>query len=302
MSCSKGDRQDAGNAVRHRRVHAGRSDRPGPRGPEDDRRPSYDAQLGVGQLPPQAARRRFSANPRHPQAARHPLLLPDRRQRYDGHDPSRGAVLPGARLRADRRGRAEDGRQRPLGHRPHAGLRQCGPLRGALGQAGGRVGPRHAVCRSVRDFSDGGPFGRLASGGGGVGQGGRRRRPAHHSVARAAVRSGPVPGRGEALPRALRLVQHRVRRGRLLRRRPPDQRLDDHRQVCQRGVRRDGRHQRGDDAAPHDQRRVRLAGRVPGVRVAPDVPPPTAPVRATWKKPTPVAAGPWNWPRRADRA
>ena len=100
---------------------------------------------------------------------------------------------------------------------------------------------------------------------------GRRRRPAHHPAARAAVRSRPVPGRREALLRPLRLVQHRLRRGRVLRRRHADQRLDDHRQVLQRRVRRDGRHQRGDDAAPHDPRRLRLAGRVPGVRVAADV-------------------------------
>ena len=145
--------------------------------PADDRGPAHHAQFGAGKLPPQAPGRRLPANPRNAQAARHPLLLPHRRQRHDGHDPSRRGVLPRARLRIDRRGRAEDGRQRPVRHRPHARLRQCGPLRGPFGETGRHVGPRHAARRSVRDFSDGGPLGRLAAGGRRVGQGRPRTTP-----------------------------------------------------------------------------------------------------------------------------
>ncbi len=136
---------------------------------------------------------------------------------------------------------------------------------------------------------------------GGFGEGRGRRRPAHYPAAGAGLRPRPIPRRREAVSRSVRLVQHRLRRGRLLRRRHADQRFDDYRQVFQRGIRRDGRHQRGDDAASHDSRRPWLAGRVPGVRVIADAAPPTAPARATWKRLTPVAGGPWSWPSQAPR-
>ena len=227
MPAAKGHRQDAGNAVRHRRVHAGRRDRPGPRSPGDDREPPHDAQLGVGKLPPQAARTPTSraswkCSSRHD--IRYCFLIGGNDTMDTIHRVE--AVLPGAGLRTDRRGRAEDGRQRSVRHRPHARLRQRGPLRGPVGQAGRRARPRHEIRRSVRDLPDGGPFGRLAAGGRRAGQGGGRRRPAHHPAAGAGLRSRPLPGRREALLRSLRLVQHRLRRGRLLCRRHADQRLD----------------------------------------------------------------------------
>ena len=57
-----------------------------------------------------------------------------------------------------------------------------------------------------------------------------------------------------------------------------------------------------DDAAPHDPRGLRLAGRVPGLRVAANVRRRPRRCRATWKRPMPAAAGPWNWPSPAPRA
>ena len=78
----------------------------------------------LGKLPPQAQGGRLPQDSGNAAEVRHPLLLPHRRQRYDGHHPSRRGLLPHAGLRTDRRRRAQDRRQRSLRHRSHARLRQ----------------------------------------------------------------------------------------------------------------------------------------------------------------------------------
>ena len=110
-------------------------------------------------------------------AVQDPLLFPHRRQRYDGHHPSRRGLLPERGLRSHRRGRAQDGRQRSLRDRPYAGLRQRRPLRGSFRQTGRHARARHEAGGSVRDFPDGRPVGRLAAGRRRHGQARRTRTP-----------------------------------------------------------------------------------------------------------------------------
>ena len=216
------------HAVRHRRLHAGRRDRPGPRRRRRrSRRLRTHAQFRPGKLPPQAQGRRFPArfstcSSKHD--IRYYFLIGgndtmDTIHRVEEYCREQGYELIGVGVP-----KTVDNDLFGTDHTP--GFGSAGPLRGPVGQAGRHVGPRHEARRSVRDFPDGGPFGRLAAGG-------RARwpRPAEDDAPHIILLPERPFDRERFLADVkrcydtLRLVQRRLRRGRLLRRRHADQRL-----------------------------------------------------------------------------
>jgi len=115
-------------------------------------------------------------------------------------------------LRTPRRGRAQDGGQRPVRHGPHAGLPQRGPLpRLSVMEAG-------VLARDMRRWTSSSSTSPSGATRGGwrrraPSQAGRVRRPAPCLHARDRLRPRPVPRRRGAGAQGLRLRFHRLRRG-----------------------------------------------------------------------------------------